>query len=434
MALVAAFGLKTTHLDAMNTFLNAINDEAIYCHMPDGWKIPGKILRVIKALYGQRKSPLLWLRHLSKTCLAMGLMQIPGEPCLFTNGDGVFLFFYVDDIVIAYRPDKTAEMHRYASRLKSIYEIKDLSEMAWFLGVRIIREKGTISLVQDSYIDKIIKTYGIEASAKTPATPLPFPANLAPYEGEVDADRTHEYRQKVGSICYPAVMTRPDVAKTASKLSEFLTNPGPNHVQAADHCLAYLRATKFLGIEFSASGGGELSVQSAPPDLSTSLEYSASSPTYQEKHVFEATNDASYADSTRRKSSEGYTFKLFGGLIDWASRKQLTISTSTTEAELLAVLHAGKEALYWTHLFNKLGFNPGHRMLIFNDNLQAIRLLNSEIGRLNTKLRHVDIAQCWLRQYVQLGHLSVDYLPTSRMVSDGLTKLLPPQKHRDFIR
>ena len=59
MALVAAFGLKTRHLDAINAFLNATNDDSIYCRMPDGWKIQGKVLKVIKALYEQRKSPLL---------------------------------------------------------------------------------------------------------------------------------------------------------------------------------------------------------------------------------------------------------------------------------------------------------------------------------------------------------------------------------------
>ena len=106
MALVAAFGLETRQLDAVNAFLNAKNDEPVYCFLPDGYRRPGKIMKVLRALYGQRKSPLLWLRTLSMRCTEMGLHQIPGEPCLFTNQNGVILFFYVDDIVIAYRPDQ----------------------------------------------------------------------------------------------------------------------------------------------------------------------------------------------------------------------------------------------------------------------------------------------------------------------------------------
>lgn len=84
-------------------------------------------------------------------------------------------------------------------------------------------------------------------------------------------------------------------------------------------------------------------------------------------------------------------------------------------------------------MFQKLGFNTGEDLIIWNDNLQTIRLLNSDIPRLETRLRHVDISQCWLRQEVQLGHINVDYIPTARMVADGLTKVLPPQKHLVFI-
>jgi hypothetical protein len=47
--------------------------------------------------------------------------------------------------------------------------------------------------------------------------------------------------------------------------------------------------------------------------------------------VFEATADAAFANEEGRKSAEGYTFKLFGGLIDWAAKKQATVSTSTTQ-------------------------------------------------------------------------------------------------------
>jgi hypothetical protein len=40
-------------------------------------------------------------------------------------------------------------------------------------------------------------------------------------------------------------------------------------------------------------------------------------------------------------------------------------------------------------------------MIIYNNNLQIIRLFISKIVKMNTRLRHVDIAQCWLRQSIQ---------------------------------
>ena len=85
-------------------------------------------------------------------------------------------------------------------------------------------------------------------------------------------------------------------------------------------------------------------------------------------------------------------------------------------------------------MFQKLGFKTEENLVISNDNLQTIRFLNSKIPRLEIRFRHVDISQCWLRQEVQLGHINVDYIPTARMVADGLIKVLPPQKHLTFIQ
>ena len=59
MTFVAAFGLETRQLNAINVFLNAPNDEKIYCFLPDDYRQPKKIMKVLRALYDQRKSPLL---------------------------------------------------------------------------------------------------------------------------------------------------------------------------------------------------------------------------------------------------------------------------------------------------------------------------------------------------------------------------------------
>ena len=416
MALVAAFGLETRQLDAVNAFLNAPNDEEIYCFLPDDYRQPGKIMKMLRALYDQRKSPLLWLKTLSRKCMNLRLQQMPKKPCLFTNQNGVILFFYVDDIVVIYRSDQSNRVETYVQQLRNSFEIKDLGRLKFFLGVRILKNKNTISLIQNSYMEKLAKEYNIPTNRKAPASPLPWPADeMAVYENEIDEARIHEYRKKVGSICYSTISTRPDTAKAASKLAEHLKNPSPIHLQAANHCLHYLYATRYLGIEYSASERDAMNVQIDP-------------------QVFEATADASYANSPDRKSGEGYSFKLFGGLIDWAARKQLIVTTSTTETELLSMFHAGKELLWWMHLFRKLRFNVEHDLTLYNDNLQTLRILTSETPKTETKLRHINIAQCWLRQQVQNDQLNVDYLPTAQMVADGLTKMLPPQKHKNFIQ
>ncbi len=72
-------------------------------------------------------------------------------------------------------------------------------------------------------------------------------------------------------------------------------------------------------------------------------------------------------------------------------------------------------------------------MIIYENNLQTIKLMNSKIARIDTKLKHVDIAQCWLRKMIQNDHIRVDYLLTDQMIANDLTKLLSSQKHREFV-
>jgi hypothetical protein len=68
----------------------------------------------------------------------------PGEPCLFINGDGIIMFFYVDDIVFAYRTDRKRAAESYIARLKSMFEMRDMGPIKFFLGVRVIQTTGSI--------------------------------------------------------------------------------------------------------------------------------------------------------------------------------------------------------------------------------------------------------------------------------------------------
>ena len=299
VALMAAFSLKTRQLDAINAFLNAHNDEAVYCYMLDGYRQPKKVLKVLKTLYEQRKFPLLWLRTLCIKCMELGLYQISEEPCLFINQNGIFLFFYVDDIVFAYKGDRMQLIENYVNKFKRMFEIKNMKILTYFLEVRVIRDVDAkiIKLVQDVYIDKLVKEYQIPFDSKA-STPISYEEEMKPYENEIDAKLMDLYKKKVGSICYSAIITKPDIAKAVFKLAEHLKNPSFVHMEAADQCLRYLYSTKFFGIEYSAYERSSLMVQS-DSDI-----------------VMKTTADASFANDKDRRSGERYTFKFFGGLID----------------------------------------------------------------------------------------------------------------------
>jgi len=85
MALAAAFDLEIVQLDAINAFLNSTIDEEILVKYPEGFKQPGQVLRLLRALYGLRQSPRLWHKDLTEALQALGLGLVPDANCLLSN-------------------------------------------------------------------------------------------------------------------------------------------------------------------------------------------------------------------------------------------------------------------------------------------------------------------------------------------------------------
>jgi hypothetical protein len=113
------------------------------------------------------------LKEFSTTLRDLGLHEISGEPCLFMNEDSVIIFFYINDIILLYRPEAISELYKLRTALIQRYEMRDLSELSWFLKIRIIRDRSQrkLWLYQDSYIKKIAATFHL-IDRKPPTTPL----------------------------------------------------------------------------------------------------------------------------------------------------------------------------------------------------------------------------------------------------------------------
>ena len=403
IAIAARFDLELVQYDIVNAFVNAKLPYNLYMSMPRGYRKPGKILKLNKALYGLRTSPSLWQKEFGSTLQNLGYEPIPHEPCCYMR-NGVIIFFYVDDVVLAFRKDQEAEAQELINALKQKYELTGGHELQWFLGIQVIRDRKQrlIWLSQSAYIEKISRL--AESKARVYKTPMAS-IELFPNEGLSKLSDIRRYQKKIGSLLYAAVITRPDIAFATSRLARFLVNPSSSHQEAADRVLLYLQQTQGLALQLG--GGNDLVVAS----------------------------DASFADNTLdRKSSQAYAIKLFGGLIGWRASKQDTVTTSTTEAELLALSQTAKEALFISRLLKELSIQLDDQLIrIQCDNTQTIRLVTAETALLQTKLRHIDIHNHWLRQEVSKGRIAVEYTPSQSMLADGLTKALQNNAFNAFV-
>ena len=125
---------------------------------------------------------------------------------------------------------------------------------------------------------------------------------------------------------------------------------------------------------------------------------------------------------------------LFGGPIAWRANKQDTVTTSSTEAELLALSQTAKEGIFMSRLFKALTLRLNEPLIIECDNTQTLRLIQEDTAKLVTKLRHVDIHQHWLRQEYAAKRVLFQWKATKEMIADGLTKALPKQKFNNFVK
>ena len=422
MTLTIAFDFRIHQLNAINAFFNAQNDDLIYCFLSDDYKKSEKIMKIMRALYDQRKLSLLWLKTLILKCIEFELYQIFEKLCFFINNDEIILFFYLHDIVIAYRANQANQIHVYVKSFKNVFEIRNFEKVKFFLKIKIIRnfDQSTVTIMQNVYMKKLIKKYNIDVIIKTSFSPLSD--DLIKYKNEVDFAWLHIYKKKIESICYSIVIIRFDIVKTAFKLLKFLINSNSNYFIIADQCIRYLHAIRFWEIQYSASTfKNQLTIQ-IENEKFTAL------------RIFEAIADVLYANYSNQKSDENYTFCLFDNLINWTIKKQIIVIIFITKIELFSLLHARKELLWWNNLFNKLRFNINHDFIIFNDNRQIIHLLISKILRIETKLRHINIAQYWLRQEVEKSQLMIEYIFTVQMTADDFIKMLIFQKHKVFIQ
>ncbi len=434
MTFVADFHLKIKQLNAVNVFLNVFNDEKIYCHMSNEYKQFKKILKLFRILYDQRKSSLLWLRILIDKCIKLELNSIFDEFCLFFNDNEILMCFYVNDIIFAFTASREKDAENLIRRLKDIFDMRNLDFLNFFLDVQILQKLDTIWLIQNFYMNKLIKNYVINIEYKT--TTLLFYQSLMSYIDDVNKKRIHIYRQKIKSICYLIIITRSNIIKTASELTRHFINFDSKHLKAADHCIKYLHVIKFLIIRYSNSENEELSSQisssnkeKSNKEMSSTMNSKLNKKTSSikknnDKQIFENTANAFFANDLDRKSVEEYIFKLFDDMIDWAVKKQFIVSIFIIEAKFFFMLHADKKLIWWIHLFQKLKFDSNQKIMIYNDNLQIIRFFISKIFKTETKLRHVDIAQYWLRQSIQSDYFSVNYLSIAKMITNELTKIL----------
>jgi hypothetical protein len=129
-ALAVQEGWRVHHMNVKSAFLNGDLKEEVYVHQPSGFAIPGKVLRLRKALYGLRQAPRAWNAKLDSTFKGMGFGQSPHEAAIYRRGNGgnaLLVGVYIDDLVIT--DTKDAEVAAFKEEMKATLQMSDLGRL-----------------------------------------------------------------------------------------------------------------------------------------------------------------------------------------------------------------------------------------------------------------------------------------------------------------
>jgi hypothetical protein len=211
----------------------------------------------------------------------------------------------------------------------------------------------------------------------------------------------------IGGMMYAAICTRPDIAYAVTALSQYSSNPGPEHWSACKRVLRYLSGTRNYGLVYGKTD----------EDAIISTGYS----------------DADYAaNPDDRKSISGYAFMLGGAVYAWSSKKQTTVATSSTEAEYTALAHATRFAIWSRYLLDEMGYAQKDPTVIHEDNQAALALARDP--QFHARSKHFDIQNHFIRERIENGTVDPVYCTTDDQLADIFTKPLARPKHEKFTR
>ena len=140
-------------------------------------------------------------------------------------------------------------------QLSKVFEMKDLGELHYCLGLEVSRNVGQTFVCQSKYIREILKRFKMD-QFKSSTVPMQQNVKLYCDDGSKEVNGTM-YRHMVGSLNY-LTTTRHDIAYSVSVLSQFMAKPMEIHWNAAKAVLRYLKGTLDYGIKYTDASDVEL--------------------------------------------------------------------------------------------------------------------------------------------------------------------------------
>ncbi|RVW29940.1 Retrovirus-related Pol polyprotein from transposon RE1 [Vitis vinifera] len=331
LSLAANLDWPLQQFDVKNAFLHGELSEEVYMDLPPGCMVSEKqcqkVCKLKKSLYGLKQSPRAWFGRFTKSMRAFGYRQSNSDHTLFLkkqHGKITTLIVYVDDmVVIGNDLEERKALQNYLSRE---FEMKDLGHLKYFLGLKFLDQ---------------VKEFSVSKKGR--------------------------YQRLVGRLMYLA-HTRPDLAYALSVVSQYMHNPGEQHMNAIMRIL--------------------------------------------------------------RRSTSGYFTFIGGNLVTWKSKKQNVVARSSAEAEFRGMALRLCETLWLRLLLQDLGYLSRQPIRLFCDNKAACDIAHNPVQHDRTK--HVEVDRFFIKGKLDDKIVELLKIRSEDQLADILTKLSQVKCSQNF--
>jgi len=461
--LAALNDLDILAADVQNAYLNAPTKERCYttAGLEFGTSKVGKVVLIVRALYGLKSSGARWHDHMAKTLRDAGFESSKADPDVWlrpaTKADGFeyyeYVLIYVDDILACSANPKAIMDH-----LQSHYTLKkdSVKEPESYLGAKIFKwridgaedeEKMRWAMSAESYLKLVLKDVEStlsEAGKKLPSkASSPFTSN--DYRPELDdteelsASEATYFQGLIGILRWCIELGRIDIITEVTMLSSFLVNPRRGHLDQAFHIIAYLKKhirssmvfddtqPDLSGFEFRKCdwqefypGAKEPIPINKPPARGNSVTTTC--------YV-----DASHAGCrVTRRSHTGVIIFVNRAPIIWYSKRQNTVESSTFGSEFVAMRTAVDLIEALRYKLRMFGVPIDGATTMLSDNEAVVRNTTAPESVLKKKHNAISYHRC--REAVAAETVQIAKVPSKSNLADIATKALPAPQRKYLVR
>lgn len=272
------------------------------------------INKLVKALYGLRQAPRAWYAKLNKCLEILGFERCPYEHAVYTKreGDDVLIVgVYVDDLLIT--GSKLSVIEMFKKQMSSVFEMTDLGELKYYLGIEVHQGRDFIEIKQTGYAKRILERAGF-AGCNSSKYHMDPSIQINKDEGGKRVNAT-DYKSLVGCLRYLVHY----ISYAVGIVSRYMEEPTVLHLEAVKRILRYIKGTVHYGLTYAKGSGNHMLTRFSDSDLAGQID--------------------------DRKSTGGMVFYLNESMITWMSQKQKCVALSSCEAEFMAATAAACQGI-----------------------------------------------------------------------------------------